>query len=219
MPDGGVTGLVISQVFGGNGATVGRDYVELFNSGTTAVSLAGLSVQYGAAAGVFGAPFGDGGILAQALPNVVVPPGGYFLVAFAAAADGGPFPMPDVEGVLNLSGTNGKVALASGTEPLGCGSADAGCTGARILDAVGYGTSSYALGDAAVPALSSSTAAVRKANGCQNTRVNAADFDVTTPNPRNSAAPLNVCVATDAGDAGDGGDADSGDADADADGN
>ena len=46
--------VVISQVYGGGGnagATYTHDFVELFNRGTTTVSLAGLSVQYASATG------------------------------------------------------------------------------------------------------------------------------------------------------------------------
>ncbi|HWB95260.1 MAG TPA: lamin tail domain-containing protein, partial [Bryobacteraceae bacterium] len=46
--------VVISQVYGGggnSGATLRNDFIELFNSGDTAVSLSGWSVQYQSAAG------------------------------------------------------------------------------------------------------------------------------------------------------------------------
>ncbi len=44
--------LVISQVYGGGGnatASYRNDFIELFNRGTTTVSLAGMSVQYASA--------------------------------------------------------------------------------------------------------------------------------------------------------------------------
>jgi len=46
------TDIVISQVYGGggnSGATYTNDFVELFNRGTTAVSLNGMSIQYASA--------------------------------------------------------------------------------------------------------------------------------------------------------------------------
>src|SRR5262245_62882288 len=43
--------VVISQVYGGNGNTYNRDYVELFNRGATSVSLTGWSIQYASATG------------------------------------------------------------------------------------------------------------------------------------------------------------------------
>src|SRR5438093_1479830 len=48
------SGIVISQVYGGGGnasAPYLNDYVELFNRGTTTVSLTGWSVQYASATG------------------------------------------------------------------------------------------------------------------------------------------------------------------------
>lgn len=45
------TGVVISQVYGGGGntgATYTNDFVELFNRGTTSVSINGWSIQYAA---------------------------------------------------------------------------------------------------------------------------------------------------------------------------
>ena len=51
--------IVISQVYGGggnSGAPLRNDYIELFNRGTTSVSLSGMSVQYASATGT--GPFG-----------------------------------------------------------------------------------------------------------------------------------------------------------------
>ena len=52
--------LVVSQVYGGGGnanATYTHDYIEIFNRGTSAVSLDGMSLQYASATGTgfFGA--------------------------------------------------------------------------------------------------------------------------------------------------------------------
>ena len=64
------TSIVISQVYGGAGcgtagcSTYKNDYVELFNLGSTPVSLNGMSVQYASAAGSFNA--------ATALPDVTL---------------------------------------------------------------------------------------------------------------------------------------------------
>ncbi len=46
--------IVISQVYGGggnSGAPLKNDFVELFNRGTTSVSLSGWSIQYASATG------------------------------------------------------------------------------------------------------------------------------------------------------------------------
>ncbi len=44
-------GVVISQVYAGNGNTYASDYVELFNNGTTPQSLTGSSTQYASSTG------------------------------------------------------------------------------------------------------------------------------------------------------------------------
>src|SRR5690349_20197224 len=45
------SGVVISQVYGGNGNTFASDYVELFNAGSAAVAINGWSIQYASASG------------------------------------------------------------------------------------------------------------------------------------------------------------------------
>src|SRR6516225_8888957 len=50
----GSANIVISQVYGGggnSGAKYKNDFIEVFNRGTTAVSLSGWSVQYASASG------------------------------------------------------------------------------------------------------------------------------------------------------------------------
>src|SRR5687767_15859521 len=90
--------VVISQVYGGggnSGATYTHDFVELFNRGTTAVSLAGWSIQYASATGTgnFGANSGQ----QTELPSVSLAPGQYLLIQEAStAAVGSPLPTPDV---------------------------------------------------------------------------------------------------------------------------
>ena len=115
--------IVISQVYGGrgnSGATYTHDFIELFNRGTSAVSLAGWSVQYTSATGTgnFGA---NSGQLTE-LPSVSLAPGQYLLIQEAStAAVGSPLPTPDVIDAtpINMSGTAGKVALVNSTASLG----------------------------------------------------------------------------------------------------
>ena len=65
VPALAVNHVVISQVYGGGGGsapvTYKRDYIELYNPTSAAVSLAGWSVQYGSATGT-------GNWIAHALP-------------------------------------------------------------------------------------------------------------------------------------------------------
>src|SRR4051794_18898358 len=108
-PAGAASNIVVSQVYGGGGNTGApfqNDFMELFNRGSSPVSLVGMSVQYASATGTgnFGA-------------NPVVPlsgilgPGQYYLVQQAGGALGNPLPVPDASGTVNMSATAGKVIV------------------------------------------------------------------------------------------------------------
>jgi uncharacterized protein len=193
--------VVISQLYGGGGNTgapLTHDYVELFNAGTTSVSLNGLSIQYTSATGTgnFGA---NSGLLTE-LPDVSLSPGQYFLVQQAAgtAGSGDPLPTPDYidPTPIQMAAGSGKVVLVTGTDSLGCNGGSTPCDAEqleRILDLVGYGTANFFEGAGAAPTLSNTTAAFRAGNGCIDTDNNAADFTAGPPAPRNSASPLNLC--------------------------
>jgi uncharacterized protein len=200
VPNGPSPDLVISQIYGGggnSGAVYTHDFIEIFNRGTTSVSLTGRSLQYTSAAGT--GNFGSSTTLLTELPDVTLPPGGYFLVQ-EAAGTGGTTPVPaDFADPtpINMSATAGKVALANGTTSLGCNTADTcAANGAdlRIVDLVGYGAATYSEG-APAPATTNTTADARAAGGCQDTDNNAADFTAGPPSPRNSATPRNACSA------------------------
>jgi uncharacterized protein len=170
--------IVISQVYGGggnSGATYTHDFIELYNRGTTTVSLSGWSVQYASATG----------LTWQITPiSGDLQPGQYYLIQEAAGAGGTtPLPTPDAIGTIALSATAGKIALVnslislSGTCPLGD----------QILDFVGYGSTANCFeGSWPTPVLSNTTSALRLENGAQDTDENAVDFIVGAPNPRNS---------------------------------
>jgi MYXO-CTERM domain-containing protein len=201
------TGLVISQVYGGGGnggATYTHDFVELFNRGTTPVSVQGLMIQRTGATTDFS---NSGAINIVTITDAdVVPPGGYYLVQLASQANvGSALPTPDFTGGLTLGGTNGKVALVQNTALNACGStADGGvpCNTANIIDLVGYGTTATMYEGAGPTAnLSNTTAAIRAGGGCTETDNNNTDFAVATPTPRNSGSAVNLCSAADAGDA------------------
>jgi hypothetical protein len=111
-------------------------------------------------------------------------------------------PTPDALGTYQMSGGSGKVALVSTTTSLGCnGSAAQPCSAAplaQIIDLVGYGAADFFEGSGAAPApnnaTADNTAALRMMGGCTETDNNATDFIVGTPNPRNTASPLNPCA-------------------------
>ena len=102
------SGVVISQVYGGNGNTFASDYVELFNAGSSAVAISGWSIQYGSATGT--GTFSSNGVTAL---NGTLQPGQYWLVKLASAATGAPLPPPDATGTTNISSVAGKLVLAS----------------------------------------------------------------------------------------------------------
>jgi uncharacterized protein len=143
------SGVVISQVYGGggnSGATFKNDFIEVFNAGSTTVSLSGWSVQYASATGTSWQVTNLSGTLA---------PGQYFLVQEAQGAGGNTaLPTPNATGNISMSATSGKVALVSSTTAL-----SGGCpVGGNIVDFVGYGTGANAPscfeGTAGAPTLS-----------------------------------------------------------------
>ncbi|GDY33316.1 lamin tail domain-containing protein [Gandjariella thermophila] len=172
--------IVISQVYGGggnSGAPYGNDFVELYNRGGGAVSLAGWTVQYASATGSSWQKTALSGSLA---------PGAHYLVQEAAGAGGGAaLPTPDVTGSINLSAASGKVALVTNGTALTCAT---GCaTAAGVRDFVGYGSSASSAEGSPTPNLSNTTAALRAGGGATDTDDNAADFTVGAPNPHNSS--------------------------------
>ena len=180
--------IVVSQVYGGGGnagATYTHDFVELFNRGTTDVSVAGWSVQYASAAGTTWQ--------VTALTGTIGP-GEYYLVREAQGAGGTqPLPDPDAAGTIAMSATAGKVALVTNATALsGCG-ADCQAVPA-VRDFVGYGTAND-FETAPAGGLSNTTAARRLQGGCRDTDNNSADFAIVAPTPRNSASATNSCGA------------------------
>lgn len=172
--------VVISQVYGGGGnagATLRNDFIEIFNRGTTAVSLAGWSVQYAS----------DTGTTWQVTPlSGSLAPGQYFLVKEAAGAGGtADLPAPDASGNIAMHAQDGKVALVPSITPL-----SGACPAA--IDLVGYGSADCSEGGAAVT-LNNTTAALRLQNGCADTDNNTADFIKSTPVPRNKLSPPMPC--------------------------
>jgi len=189
-------GLRISQVYGGGGNTFTHDYVELYNGGSTAVSLNGLSIQYASATGT--GNLGSSSTQLTELPNVTIQPGRYFLVQQANGTTTTALPTPDYidPTPIALSATTGKVALVNATTSLGCNGGSAPCNStqlALIIDLVGYGTANFFEGSGPAPTPSNTTAILRNGNGCTDNNNNSSDFITGTPAPRNSASPVNTC--------------------------
>lgn len=178
--------VVISQVYGGggnSGATWKSDFIELHNTGTSAVDLSTYSVQYASAAGTSW----------QVTPlSGSIGPGAYFLVKQADGSGGtADLPAADVSGTIALSGTAGKVALSASQSAL------SGTCPSGMADLVGFGsTASCYEGSAPTAAPSNTLAVLRAGEGCTDTNDNAADFGTGAPSPRNHATPASVCGAS-----------------------
>jgi hypothetical protein len=180
--------VVISQIYGGgnnSGAPLRNDYIELFNRGSSTVSLSGWSVQYQSAAG--------GGVWQVTPLTGSMPPGTYYLIHEAGGtANGAPLPAADASGAIPMSATSGKVALLSTTDA-SSGQCPSFFTTA---DMVGYGGADCDEGAGPAGGLGNSTAALRKRGGCFDSNNNNADFSIGSPLPRNSASPVRSCTFT-----------------------
>ncbi|MGN6131391.1 MAG: lamin tail domain-containing protein [Nocardioidaceae bacterium] len=170
-------GVVVSEVYGGggnSGATWTNDFVELYNTGSSAVSLDGWSVQYASASGTSYQVTRLSGSIA---------PGAHYLVGEAAGSGGTTIlPAADAEGTIAMNGSRGKVALVRGNDALTCGPSCHAADG--VEDFVGYDANDFETAPA--PATSNTTSVSRDATG-SDTDDNAADFTVGGPSPTNAA--------------------------------
>ena len=173
--------VVISEVYGGGGntnATLKNDFIELYNRGSTPVTLNGWSVQYASASGI--------SWQVTALTGTIQP-GKYYLVQEAAGAGGSQdLPSPDASGGIPMAAGSGKVAVVPSTQA--CGGTD--CSSSSPRDLVGYGSANgfEGVGPTAGPApgLRTTTSDSRAGGGTVDTDNNAADFSAGDPNPVNS---------------------------------
>jgi len=177
--------IVISQVYGGggnSGATYQNDFVELFNLGSTTISLTGWSIQYASATGTsWNVANLSGSILA----------GQYYLVQLGSnGAIGSVLPTADATGTTNLNATDGKIALLNTTVAL----TGTGCPfTANIIDFIGYGTTANCSEMANAPAPSATSSDIRS-NTCSDTDDNGTDFSTSNPNPRNTSILPVACL-------------------------
>lgn len=180
------SGVVISQVYGGggnSGATLTHDFIELYNAGSSTVSLNAWSVQYASATGSTWQ--------VTPLTNVSLQPGQYYLVQQAKGTGGTTaLPTPDAIGTIAMSATGGKVALVSNATAL----TGAAPTGAQLVDLVGFGSANAYEGTGAAPAPSNTVAVVRALSGCTDSDQNNTDFSTAAPTPRNTALISSTCA-------------------------
>jgi Lamin Tail Domain len=180
--------VVISQIYGGGGNTgaqFNNDYVELFNRSAGSVAVDGWSVQYASA---------TGSSWAKANLSGTIRPGGYYLVQLAAGPGGGAgLPSPDATGPMNMSGSQGTVALVTNQSLLACGGSTSCAPITSIHDFVGYGSAAQFEGSSPAPTQSNTTAGFRANHGCSDSNVNGADFSVAAPAPRNASTTAAPC--------------------------
>ncbi|MEW2305538.1 endonuclease/exonuclease/phosphatase family protein [Streptomyces sp. NPDC006655] len=174
---------LIAEVYGGggnSGATYTNDFVELANAGSGSVDLSGYSVQY-----LPGTPTASSKWQSTPLTGSLAG-GGRYLVQEAAGTGGTKaLPTPDATGSINVSGTNGTVALVTGSDPLTCLTAADCQADPRVKDLVGFGTAVVHEGNGAA-AGASNTASVARSASLADTDDNAADFTAGDPSPQNT---------------------------------
>ena len=188
----------ISQVYGGGGSssatTFNVDYVELFNSGGTAVNIGGWTIEYGSATGLWGSSAAN---IFTFPADTFIQPCSYILTAHGTpGAVGAPLaPAADFNGTLTISATSRQDRASSAPSTRTWPAAPS--FRAR------WSTRSRSARRTAPRArtsrrLTNVQAAVRNGGGMIDTDNNLADFTVVlNATPRNSAsAPNGECVAT-----------------------
>jgi 5'-nucleotidase len=176
--------VVIHEIYGagGNsGSVLSHDFIELYNGSDAAVDLSAWSLQYASAAGTS---------WSGTIPLTgSVPAHSTYLVQAASqtgAATVSTLPTPDASSsAVNLSATNGNVALVSSATKLTCVTT-ACASDPAVVDLVGFGTG-LAFAGAAAPAPGATTSISR--TGHVNTANNAADFTAGAPSPTPASTP------------------------------
>ncbi len=183
-------GLVISEIYGGGGATSGsptynHDFIVLYNNSAAAVDLTSWSLQYASATGNFGSSN------MHALSGTIGA-NRYFLIQESnlpgtPGTVGADLPISaDYNGKLNLSATAGKVALVdSMTVVSGTGS------NGGYIDLIGYGTTANFNNNKPLTIAVDNTHAVFQAID--------GTLSVGAPVPMNSSTPSPVPVPASAG--------------------
>jgi endonuclease G len=173
--------IVISQIYGAggtSGAAYQNDYVELFNRGTETVDVTGWTLQYAAAAG-------SGWDFNKTPLGGPIAPGEYYLIKLASnGATGAALPPTNVAGNINMSGTQGKIAIVDSFDAL---AGNCPLTNPHLKDLVGYGGADCGEGNTTAPAASTTDALYRRDNGATDTDFNSLDFTTGAPGPRRTA--------------------------------
>ncbi len=168
--------VVINEIYGGggnSGSLYRNDFIELYNSGPTAVSLAGWSIQYASS---------NGSTWNVTALSASIPANGYYLIQQAAGTGGTTnLPTPDAIGTIGMAAGAGKVILANTT------TAQIGTcpSSTNIINIVAYGSNTSCTTNGFTPAPSNTNSVQRTTPGA-NTNNNAVDFAVTAPSPTGS---------------------------------
>ena len=176
--------VLINEVYAGGGSSSATaaymtDYVELYNTGATAVDLSNYQLQYassGRANGVFDIPIGT------LSAGASIPAMGYYLVQTGTAGTGGAAdPMADAKFTFSNGVSGASLSNASGSVRLVDPSA-------AVLDLVGYGTLTNGNFETA-PAPKPTDASVSLQRTLfVDTNDNSVDFTNATPTPQSSGA-------------------------------
>jgi len=188
--------VIITEVYGGggnSGATLKNDFVELYNTTESSVSIAGWSIQYysatatGISTNVFEIPAGK-----------YIPAKNYFLVQCAAGTGGTENLLaPDAVSILNLSGSAGKIILYTTNSPQTITTDVTSITGnVSFKDYVPYGTTAIPVLGTVSAAPSNTTSLSRKmaSSAYLYTQNIANDFEVITPAPQSSGLTTGLSI-------------------------
>jgi len=197
--------IVISQIYsnGGNtGSAYQNNYLELFNRTSNAIDFSGWKIYLTNSTGTF-----NQSIAFTSTHGIFIGPHRYFLIKFGPDSSNGsavpwdlfvpgtPIIIPGLPPIppANLSPA-GKVFITAPDTNLIGGSVTCPLPNAEIIDFVGYGgTANCFEGAGPAPALTNTTAAIRKVSGCIDTNNNAEDFVATEASPHNSFSAPNNC--------------------------
>jgi DNA/RNA endonuclease G (NUC1) len=178
-PTPGGTGPVVISQFQTGGGSPEDEFIELHNTGSTAVDLNGYRLVYRSATGT-----NDVGPFATWTTSTVLLPGQYYLVA-STSYDGA--------AAANITYNPSTCSCSMGSA--GGGLALRPSLNGTPVDSVGWGTATNAFIEGAVttaPPVSDSRS--RTNSGCQDTNNNSNDFTATSPSaPRNLASPAFAC--------------------------
>jgi len=183
--------LYISQIYGGGGATAAaplysNDWIQLYNSGSTAINLSGYSLQYAAANNATTYSSSNTHNLSG-----TVGANSYFLIQEGCGTGLASTATDPIYNLtlgtfagLNMAATAGKLALFSTGFVANVSTQSASV--ANLVDLVGYGTTAnFSLYPIMTANLSTTTAAIRTTDALGNVT-----FVAGTPNPNSVATPV-----------------------------